>query len=106
MYTAPFVTTIPTFDAVESLFIYTDITKSQLVGDTQAPLLGVAPTSLDSGGTRGYWGFNPPFYVPLNKSFIDTIKITIRNDKGDKVKFPKGSKLISRLHFRIRSGLL
>lgn len=96
VYTAPFTfMKRPYVETIDSLFIYTDITKNQLVGDTQVPLLGVARVNND-----GYWAFNPPFYIPLNKTIIDTIHITICNQRGEKVKFPKGTHVISRLHFK------
>lgn len=91
---------VPTIDA---LYVYSDIVDPQIVGDTKAPLLGVAPVSYEADQMK-YWQFNPPYYIPLAKTSFDTIEILICNDKGEKIEFASSSKVICRLHFRLRQS--
>lgn len=96
-----------------SVYIYSDIIKSQIVGDALAPLLGVAPvvhTSVSDVATSGkfsklqYWCFNPTYYMPLRLSRFDTIDMLLCTDEGLEVVFGSDvDKVVCRLHFQRRA---
>ena len=92
-----------TIEQISSMYIYCDLIKYQMVGDTQAPLLGVLPVQ-GSYGEQIFWGFNPPYYIPLNKQHIDSITIRICTDTGDEIPFNPKGKSVCRLHFRRKRG--
>lgn len=83
---------------LSSLFVYCDIIKPQLVGNTESPLIRTVPI-------KGIYGeqivkdFNPVHYVDLLNKRFDTVSIAIKDDTGAPVKFLFG-KTILKLHFR------
>lgn len=83
-----------------SLYIYSPIIQSQLVGDTLAPLLRVV-------NVRGSFGeqvnerYDNIYYLPLISSPIEHIEIYIRDDVGNLIPFESGRVVIV-LHFRRR----
>ncbi len=83
-----------------SLFIYTDIIQSQMIGDTYAKLLQVTPAPQRTNTIISHT-FNPIQYVPLERYKFDTIDIAIRNSAGDLVPFTTGLSIV-KLHFRPR----
>ena len=82
---------------MENVFVYSDIVKSSLVGDSQANFLGYFPI-LSTTDERGYWGFNPPYYHEVQMSTIDRIAIKLCTEDGQL--FTNEGKVIIRLHFR------
>ena len=82
-----------------SMYIYSDICDYQLVGDTQAPLLGILPISGDHKEQR-YWSFVPPYYIGVTKAYVSEIELRLCTDTGDLVPFTKDSLVVARLHFR------
>jgi hypothetical protein len=81
-----------------SLFVYTDIVQDSIVGDVKAPLLR-------SVIAHGRYGenvrdiFTKPMYIPLKSNHFDTVKISIKSQVGDPVKFNYGTSSVT-LHFR------
>ena len=59
------------FTQPEPVYIYTDIIKPNLVGDSYVLLL----TSLHFPSNTGYHRFDYPLYKPVLKSFIESISI-------------------------------
>ena len=43
--------------------------------------------------------YDNPHYLNVNKSEISSIKVQIRDDNGNKIRFENG-KIIAKLHFR------
>jgi hypothetical protein len=88
------------------LFVYSDIVQDSIVGDVKAPLLR-------SVIARGRYGesvrdiFVKPMYMPLKSNYFDTIKISIKSQVGEPVKFNYGTSSVT-LHFRrvARNNLL
>lgn len=105
IFTEPvkFKTDIKTMNKNNYMFIYSDISAHQLVGDTSVPLLGVAPIQGEHGNMLSY-SFGYPQYLPVSKNYMNTIGIIIRNERGEPIEFQSGS-VICRLHFR-RAGSL
>ena len=88
----------------DTLYVYTDIVESRIVGDTLAPLLRALPIS-GRHGDRVSDRFTNVHYVPLLCSNFHTIEVDIRNDMGRRVPFEYGRVTVT-LHFRRRrSGL-
>ena len=83
-----------------SLFIYSDVIKPQIIGDTYAKLLQVTPAPQRTNNIISHT-FNPVQYVPLEKRHFETIEITIRNSAGDLIPFTNGLSIV-KLHFRPR----
>ena len=87
-------------DVVNSLYVYSDIAKFQLVGDTEAPLLGIVPAQGEPG-QRVQWNFNPICYLPVNRMFISEIEMLLCTDDGEKVPFAGDSdNVVCCLRFR------
>jgi hypothetical protein len=85
---------------VKSIFVYSDIIKDQIVGDTQAPLLATFPV-IEKPGNLIYWRSPFPFYTQIKRRFIDTIEIKMTYETGKPITVKDGISII-RLHFRKR----
>jgi hypothetical protein len=93
-------TKTPRFDAVHSVYVYSDIVKEQRVGDTTAPLLEVVPVR-GVPGNRIHYCVNPLTYLSVNRDNIDSINIVIINEYGNPVVFPDDvENVVCRLRFR------
>ena len=93
-------TKTPRFDAVHSLYIYSDIVKEQRVGDTTAPLLEIVPVK-GVPGNRIHHSVNPLTYLPVNRDYMDSINIVIMDEYGNPVVFPDDvENVVCRLRFR------
>ena len=110
-------------EIISSIFVYSNLVRYQMVGDTEAPLLGIVPITTSAGARLGleanqqYYSFNPPYYIPVLKNQFDTIEIQLNTDWGapfpfasddaavgdDTVDAPN-SKVFCRLDFRKRAG--
>jgi hypothetical protein len=77
--------TKPTLATISSAYVYTDVIECQAVGDSDAPLLGIVPVSTQKDRTQ--WTFDPPCYLPVNRTTIDSIRIILRNDRGEPIQF-------------------
>ena len=64
---------------IDSLYVYTDIVQTKLVGNTAVPLLRVVPVDGDYG-TMVYKEYSSPVYSPLSKSTFNTIKVYNNNN--------------------------
>ena len=59
-----------------------------MVGDTEAPLVGILPIMTSAGVRLGleanqqYYSFNSPYYIPVLKNQFDTIEIQLNTDWG------------------------
>jgi hypothetical protein len=97
--------TRPKLSDAKSLYIYTDVTNYQAVGNADAPLLGIAPIQ-GTLGERQHWTFNPLCYLGVNKTDISSITILICDEKGERVQFPPGSdNVVCCLRFRKRKRI-
>ena len=93
-------TKTPRFDAVHSLYVYSDIVKEQRVGDTTAPLLEIVPVK-GVPGNRIHHSVNPLTYLPVNRDYMDSINIVIMDEYGIPVVFPDDvENVVCRLRFR------
>jgi hypothetical protein len=90
----------PRFDAVHSLYVYSDIVKEQRVGDSMSPLFEIVPVK-GVPGNRVHYCVNPLTYLPVNRDYIDSINIVIMDEYGNPVVFPDDvENVVCRLRFR------
>ena len=82
-----------------SMYIYCDVIKWQVVGDTQTPLLATLPVQ-GNPFDQCFWAFNPPYYIPVSQKSISTIEMEIRTDTGDLFPFEESGRVVIQLHFR------
>ena len=88
---------------IYSLYIYCNICREIIVGDSKVDLLRIVPIQ----GEHGDYickTYDSPTYTPLQRKNFNDIKIDIRDDVGEKIPFQSG-KVIVTLHLRKR-GLL
>lgn len=89
-------------EGFSALYIYSDIVQNRIVGDTMASLVRVVPIEqkrlINSSGVNWVW-FQHIQYIPVNKTYTDTVEINIRRDNGDIVPFESG-KVVLTLHFK------
>ena len=83
----------------QSLYIYTDLVNYCTVGDSVAQLLRSIPIKTKSAFEIVTERFDRPHYVPVMKSYIETIQMTTCSDLGNDAKFESGKTQI-KLHFR------
>jgi len=94
----------PTLDPLTTMYIYTDIVKSQIVGDTQCPLIGVVPIKQEERDVC-FFSFSHPYYVTLTSQEISEINIQLKTDTGDPFPLASNGKVVCRLHFRRKHRL-
>ena len=84
------------------LYLYSDVVEYQNVGSSLAPLLRVLcpEKRSDHVGLTISERYIRPYYVPVCRSYIDSITIQIRTSTGDNFPFYSGSPIITYLHFR------
>ena len=93
-------TKTPRFDTVQSLYTYCDIIKPQHVGDTLAPLLEIVPVQ-GIPGQRIHYSVNQVTYLPVNRTYIESINIEICDEYGNPVTFADDvENVVCRLRFR------
>lgn len=86
--------------STSSLYVYSPIVESTIVGDVNAPLLRVLP--LNRAKTRGdgtHSEFIHTHYIPLQDKNCTIIRIAIYNEIGTIIKFSSGRVVVT-LHFR------
>ena len=77
----------PRLEFVDDMYIYTDLTEYQIIGDQQAPILRIIPVVAETLGRRQYWGASSLEYLSVNKNYISTIRVIVCNVKGEKLRF-------------------
>lgn len=83
-----------------NIYLYCDVVRYNIVGDTLAPLLRVVQIR-GKAGEYVSATYDPPYYKPLSKFRFDTIEVALRNDAGDRIPFKYG-RVVATLHFRRR----
>ncbi len=100
--TLPIISELPCkFLIINSIYIYCDLIKYQLVGNKEVQLLGLAPVQLSRDSPQvNYFPFNPPYYLPVNRASIDEVEIQLNTENGDPFPFMANSKIVVRLNLR------
>ena len=89
------------FFGLSYLFVYTNLIRGRMVGDSQTPLLRVIPV-------YGIYGdatheFRHVHYTEAAAFNSDVVKVNIRTDTGELAPFVEG-KVLFTLHLRKRIG--
>ena len=80
---------------------YTDIIEKQFLGDVAAPILHIIPIETQSSSQIINVDNNTLHYVPVNKNYINSIKIVINDLQGNQIRFDHDYVyVIVKLHFR------
>lgn len=76
-----------------AIFVYCDIVQHQVVGNMLAPLLRVVPIEGNPG--EYIWRqIMKPMYLDVNKGYISTIEVELRDDSGNLIPFQVGKVLL------------
>ena len=86
-------------EGMTALYVYTDIVRPQLVGDTLAPLLRVVAIKGNRDVPYVTEEFRHPRYLEGYGDTTNLIRINISRDDGRTVSFKSG-KVIATLHFK------
>jgi hypothetical protein len=90
------------FAAPEPIYVYTDIIKPNLVGDSYVRML----TPLHFPSADGYHRFHFPLYRPVEQSFIESIAIRLVTKSGEDVTFDDSDiPCLITLHFKNKSSV-
>ena len=86
------------------LFVYSDIVKETLIGDTMANILGIVtiPETKERQVVQTYVN---PHFVPVNKNMVSVIQVLLTDSTGEPVKFQYGNVYV-KLKFRKRRSIL
>ena len=84
---------------IHQLYIYSDLASYTFIGDVSAHILTVLPFESKRENNHLHQEFVNVHYVPVAKSFIDQVHISIKGDTGENVPFISGKTLV-KLHFR------
>ena len=84
---------------IHQLHTYSDLASYTFIGDVTAPILRVLPFESKRKNNHLHQEFFNVHYVPVAKSFIDQVHISIKDDTGENVPFISG-KTLMKLHFR------
>ena len=88
------------FTTQEAVYVYTDVIKPNLVGDSYVRLL----TTLHFPSKTGYHRFDYPLYRPVEQSFIESIAIRLVTKTGEDVAFDNSAiPSLVILHFKKKS---
>jgi hypothetical protein len=89
------------FVTPEPVYVYTDIIKPNLVGDSYVRLLA----SLHFPSETGYHRFDYPLYKPVEQPFIESIAIRLVTKTGENVMFEYSNiPCLVVLHFKKKSS--
>ena len=94
------------YGGMENMYVYVDFLHNTVVGDTVAPILNAVAFKGDADSFHPieYEPINP-IYMPLSKTYLDTITVEIRTKTGEYFPFISGESLAV-LHIRARSPKL
>lgn len=88
------------FEPNRTLFVYTDLAQTQVVGNVETDLLRQVVFKNNQGGKYYYEPVNPQ-YLPIRKNVFDTVEVGISETDGSQVNFTKGPTILT-VHFRRR----
>ena len=88
----------------DTIYVYTDVVESRIVGDSLVPLLRCLPVRGGHGATVSD-RFTNVHYVPLLRKEFWTIEMDLRDDTGWRVPFEYGRVMVTLRFRRRRTGL-
>jgi hypothetical protein len=102
-------TTRSNLQIVSSLWVYTDITDNQIVGNSKVPLLGIVPVERSEYGSRTHHCVNPVHFLGLKRNDIREITIKVANEYGNRILFNTSlfnNNVVCCLRFRRRKSVM
>jgi len=85
---------------IENLFVYTNIIEDIHISEEKKKLLRIVPVNHSNDFFNNVI-FSNPHYVPVENDFIERIRMSVLDSRGDKIKFiDMFSNVIYKLHFR------
>ena len=90
-----------------SLYVMCDLCEDQFVGSYKIPLLRNVHFDKDqkNGGAYVSREFDNVYYIPVKKSFFDSIEIQIPDESGKKINFTSGI-VTARIYVRKHRGAI
>lgn len=85
--------------SLHNIYLYSDIVKTRVVGDTYAPLLRTIPANTAERGHMVHHEFLNPHYMSLETGELSVIEIKLCDDSGEVIQFDRGH-VIVQLHFK------
>lgn len=89
---------------ISSIFLYCDICQDSIVGDVMAPLLRTVHFKRNNYGDPINILYTNPVFIPLCKSFINSIEIILMDDLGQLIPIEEGKTIVT-LQFKQISAL-
>ena len=84
---------------LSTVYVYTDIIKHQIVGETATPLLRIINWNRRTNEDNTALTFEQLYFIPLKNSQFDVINILLLDDTGREIAFEYG-KVVVVLEFR------
>lgn len=84
---------------INSIYVYCDLCEESIVGNTRAPLLRVIHFQRNKYNDCVNILYNTPYFIPIAKSFINSIEMKLTDDMGVCIPFAEG-KVIAVLQFK------
>lgn len=81
-------------DPTRSLYVYTDLTQTQIVGETETDLLREVTIKSSVKGRKLYEPKNLRF-LPISKNIFDTAEVGISETDGTQTKFFGGESILT-----------
>lgn len=91
---------LPDIASIPNFWIFSDIVQEQMVGSTKVPLLRVVPNNAPE--ENRFWVETcDPYYIPVNKTRVSSISITVAAGPGNlSAPMDLSHPVILILHFR------
>ncbi|MDI9312528.1 MAG: hypothetical protein QM535_20120 [Limnohabitans sp.] len=86
-------------NVIHVIYVYTDIIKSSIVGDTFTRILRVIGLPSKKYGETIHISYDNPHYFALDRNEVQSIEIDIKDDTGQTLLF-EGGRVVTVLHFR------
>ena len=88
--------------AFQTMYVYSDLVESQVVGDTQVNLFHILVPRREPGDVVAE-EIKLPTYHSLRTSVFSSVKINVRGDTGGPIPIDSGTVRVT-LHFRRRAS--
>jgi hypothetical protein len=89
---------------IHGLYVYTDIAKPSIVGDSVTSLLRIVNVGNSPFGGSYIYIYDKPIYMKVIKKEITSIEIDVKDDIGRTLKFDNRGRIQIVLHFRKRKN--
>jgi hypothetical protein len=78
----------------QTLFVYCDAADFSVVGDSVSQLLRTVPIKANSAFQMVLERFDPPYYVPVIRNYLESITVSLESDLGENARFQIGKSAI------------